>query len=168
MKRILLLLILIVTVSCIQAQKPDTTVKPKPIAPYRILTTDSTWMTPALLKKHTPVIIIFFAPDCGHCQHMMYELKPKLKELSHAQVIMIADTKDYDLRALKEFKRDYDLKKFPNIIMGSEGYSLQVVNYYGVKTTPYIAMYNSDHKWVKAFDKAPKTEDILASAKMLK
>jgi thioredoxin-related protein len=168
MKRILLLLILIVTVSCIQAQKPDTTVKPKPIAPFRILTADSTWFTPANLKKGKPVIVIYFSTDCSHCQRMMYELKPKLNQFNNIQVVMITWSKDYDIRGIREFRRDYDLKKHANFILGSEGYTMLVQHYYDVKTTPYIAMYNSAHKWVKSFDKVPSTEDILAGAKMLK
>ena len=168
MKRILLLLILIATVSCIQAQKADTAVKPKPIAPFRILTSDSTWFTPANLKKEKPVVIIYFSPDCSHCQRMMYELKPKLNQLKNIQVVMITWSKDYDIRGIREFKRDYDLKKYANFTLGTEGYTMLVQKYYEVKTTPYIAMYNSAHKWVKAFDKVPKTEDVLASAKALK
>src|SRR4051812_1420828 len=55
-----------------QAQVDDTVRKPLPIPKYKILTTDSVWATPASLKPGKPVMIVYFSPDCSHCQKMMY------------------------------------------------------------------------------------------------
>jgi thiol-disulfide isomerase/thioredoxin len=185
MKQIVLLLGLVIAAGCTDAQKSanakiaaaisspvappqaDTTHKVKPIAPYRIFTTDSVFVTPANLPKGKPVMIIYFSPDCSHCQRMMYELKPKMKELSHIQVVMITWSANYDIRAIREFKRDYGLKNYPNFTIGSEGYTRLVQNYYNVQTTPFIAMYDSKGKFFKYISKVPKTEDILAAAKKL-
>ena len=167
MKRILLLLSLVIIASCTNAQQPDNTHKPKPIAPYRIFTTDSVFVTPVNLPKGKPVMIIYFSPDCSHCQRMMYELKPKLKQLSHIQVVMITWSAKYDIRAIREFKRDYGLKSQPNFIIGSEGYTRLVQNYYNIQTTPFIALYNSNGALLKYLNKVPKTEDILAGVKQL-
>lgn len=191
MKRIFLfLLTLAVTVSCTNAQKsnngaksktdsgnkqnadasipPPQTVKPKPIPAYRILTTDSVWATPANLKKGAPVMIVYFSPDCSHCQRMMYELKPNMKELSNIRIVMITWSLNYDIRGIREFKRDYGLKDYPNFTIGTEGYTKKVQDYFEIKTTPFIAMYDSKGQWVKYFDKVPETKDILAAAKKLK
>lgn len=185
MKKILLILSLVIAAGCTDAQKtnkkiaaaiaapvtaqpqPDTTHKVKPIAPYRIMTTDSVFVTPANLPKGKPVMIVYFSPDCSHCQRMMYELKPKLKQLSHIQVVMITWSANYDIRAIREFKRDYGLKTQPNFTIGSEGYTRLVQNYYNVQTTPFIAFYDSKGKFFKYISKVPKTEDILATAKQL-
>jgi thiol-disulfide isomerase/thioredoxin len=168
MKQILLLLSFLIITSCTQAQKPDTNIKPRPIPPFRVMTTDSAWFTPANIKKGKPVVVIYFSPDCSHCQRMMYELKPKLAAIKNVQVIMITWSANYDIHGIREFKRDYDLKKYPNFILGTEGYTRQVQTYYDVHTTPYVALYNSQQKWVKAFDKVTKSEEILASIKALK
>lgn len=192
MKRILLLLALATFISCTNAQKTDANtktkpdsgtkqqtaqvqeeapgapVKPRPIPDYRILTTDSVWVTPAELHKGKPVVIIYFSPDCSHCQRMMYEMKPKFNELKNVQFVMITWSLKWDIRAIKEFRRDYGLKDFANFIIGTEGYTKKVQDYYDVHTTPYIAMYDSKGKWVKGFDKVPKTEDVIAGAKSLK
>jgi len=170
MKRLLLLLSLIITLSFGNAQSPDTAIKPlppKPIPPYHLLTSDSVWITPANLKKGKPVMIIYFSPDCSHCQRMMYELGPKLDSLKNIQIIMVTYSQKYDIRPIREFQRDYNLKKHPNITLATDGYSMQVLNYYAVKTTPFIAMYTRTGKWYKYMDKVPKTEDILAGAKKL-
>lgn len=172
MKKILFLFSLTIMAACSNAQTPkggktylDSI---KHIPAYRILTTDSVFITPANLQKSKPVMLVFFAPDCSHCQKMMYELKPKLATLKNIQVIMIANTLRYDLRALREFKRDFGLKDYPNITIGTEGDSYFVVNYYAIRTTPFIAMYDSKGNIEKYYDKVVPPETILASAKKLR
>lgn len=169
MKKIILLLSFAVLAACTNAQNPQRTKKYadsiKHIPAFRILTTDSTFITPASLAKNKPVMVIFFAPDCSHCQHMMYDLKPKLKALKNIQVIMIANTLHYDLRALREFKRDFGLKDYANITIGTEGDSYTVVNYYAIRTTPYIAIYDSKGNISTYFDKVVPVETILGAVK---
>ena len=135
------------------------------IPPYRILTTDSVFVTPASLQKNKAVMIIYFSPDCSHCQRMMYELKPKMKEFKNIQVIMVTFSKDYDIRGIREFRRDYELNKYPNFVLGTEGYTMLVQHYYDVKTTPFIAIYNKNHKLSTYFDKVTSPDKIIAAVK---
>lgn len=160
MKKIVLLFSLIVIAGCTQAQnKPDI----EKIPPFHILKTDSTWFTPADLKKNKPVMIIYFAPDCSHCQHLMYEMKPKMKNFSNVQIVMVTFIDPAQLKAIKVFYRDFDLVKYPNITVGTEGRTYVVQQYYHVTNTPFIAIYDHNGKLVKAFDK-PTTVDSLIMA----
>lgn len=162
MKKLLSFLSLIIVTGCTNAQ----TFTPKAIIPpYHILTTDSVYVTPANLKKNMATMIVYFAPDCSHCQHMMYELKPYMMELKHVQVIMITFVQQ--IKAIQVFARDFNLKKYPNFTVGTEGYTYTVQKFYQVRTTPYVAIYDKTGKPVKYFDKSPKTEDILAAVKGL-
>lgn len=162
MKKLVFFLCLVAAVSCTNAQ---TFTPPPVIPPYKILTTDSVNITPANLKKDKATMIIYFAPDCSHCQHLMYELKPHMKEFKNVQVIMISFVQQ--IKAIQVFARDFDLKKYPNWTVGTEGYSLKVQQYYHVATTPYIAIYDKIGKPVKYIEKDPKVEDILATVKKL-
>jgi thioredoxin-related protein len=163
MKKLLVLSLLIITAACSNAQSNKDIEK---IPSYRILTTDSEYVTQANLKKHKPVVIIYFAPDCGHCQQLMYELKPKMKQISNAQIVMITFSKDYDIRSIKGFYRDFGLSSYPNITVGTEGYTYQVQRYFDVKNTPYIAIYNHNGKLAKTFAKVPKdVNEVVAAIK---
>lgn len=161
MKRALLFFSLIIMAGCINAQNKAI----DKIPAFHILTTDSVYVTQANLKKNKPVMIIYFSPDCSHCQHMMYDLKPEMKKLAGVQVVMVTFSRDFDIRGIREFYRDFDLKKYPNFTLGTEGYTMQVQRYYDVKTTPYIAVYDHNGKLVKAYDKAPKVPDLMATIK---
>ncbi len=88
-----------------------------------------------------------------------------MKELGNTQIIMITWSANYDIRALKNFVRDFDLKKYPNITVGTEGYTYLVQKYFNVITTPFIAIYNSNGKLVKTFSKATEIDDVVAAVK---
>jgi len=148
------------------AQTPKTNSKAdQGIPPYHILNTDSVYVTPANLKKNMAVMVIYFSPDCSHCQHLMYELKPRMNDLKHVQVIMVTFVQQ--LKAIQVFYRDFDLKKYPNFTVGTEGYTYVVQKYYDVHSTPYIALYDKNHKLVKAWEKAPPVDELADEAKKL-
>jgi len=106
-------------------------------------------------------MIIYFAPDCVHCQHLMFELKPHMKELKNIQVVMITFVEQ--IKAIQVFARDFDLKKYPNWTVGTEGYTYKVQQYYHVATTPYIAIYDKSgeqhYDIISAFIKSLRGSD---------
>ncbi len=164
MKKLLFLFSLVIAAGCSNAQT-QTFTPPPDIPPYRILNTDSVYVTPANLKKHKATMIVYFAPDCSHCQHLMYELKPQMKAFKNTQVVMITFAEP--LKASQVFYRDFNLKKYPNFTVGTEGTTYVVQRYYQVRTTPYIALYNKNGKLAKAYDKAPTVDDLVAEVKKL-
>jgi thiol-disulfide isomerase/thioredoxin len=163
MKKLFFLTCLIIAAGCSNAQTTYT--PPATIPPYHILTTDSVYVTPANLKKNKPTMIIYFAPDCSHCQHLMYEMKPKMKDFKNVQIVMVTFVQQ--LKAIQVFYRDFDLKKYPNFTVGTEGYTYLVQKYYQVKTTPYIALYDKAGKLAQHYDKPPTVDELAAAVKKL-
>lgn len=160
MKKLILFFSLIITVLSCNAQNES---RGAAMPPYRILTTDSNWATPANLK-HRRTVLIYFSPDCPHCQHLTMEMREKMKQFGDAQIVMITWSNNYDIRAIKSFVKEFNLKKYPNIIVGTEGYSYVIQKYYKIETTPYIAIFNAKGKLSKAFRKAPEQVDTLIKA----
>jgi protein-disulfide isomerase len=159
MKNIFLSFMLLVAVGCSQAQNKANI---QNIPPYRILNADSVYRTPANLKKNMPVMIVYFSPDCGHCQELMYEIKGQMKDFKNIQVVMITPV---DYKMVKGFYRDFGVSAYPNFTVGTEGRTYEVLQYYNIKTTPYIAIYNHNHKLLKAYEKAPKIKELAAMVK---
>jgi thioredoxin-related protein len=163
MKRLLLFIgLVIATVSCKAQDKPKNIDK---IPPFKILKQDSTWFSASNLKKDKPVMIIYFSPDCSHCQHLMYELKPKMKQLRNTQVVMVTFTEYSMLKMIKDFCKTFDLAKYPNFTVGTEAHTYLVQRYYQVRTTPYIAVYDRNGKLVRAFEKSPAIDTLMAAVK---
>ncbi|RCH54235.1 hypothetical protein DJ568_13125 [Mucilaginibacter hurinus] len=152
-------------ISQVEQGQPTNTVQPKlieNIPAFRILTTDSVFITQANLKKNQPVIIIYFAPDCDHCVKFMNEVKPHLNEFKKLQVVMITWTK---YETLEPFRKKMGLDAYKNITIGTEGDDLLIQQYFQIKDTPYIAIYNQNGKLVKTFAKPPKANTLVALVK---
>ncbi|MCJ8208213.1 thioredoxin domain-containing protein [Mucilaginibacter sp. RS28] len=158
MKKLLSLIALVLVAGCIFAQEKNIENLPT----YHILNTDSVKVTTANLKKNKPVMIIYFSPDCSHCQHLMYEMKPQLNELKDVQIVMITFVQ---YKMIKDFYNSFGLNAYPNITVGTEGYTYEMQKYFDVKTTPYIAIYNKHGKLVKAYEKAPPVKELIKTAK---
>ena len=156
-KLIFLLFMVIVGLACTQAQTMPTT-----IPPYKILTTKDQNLTSANLEKNKPVMIIYFAPDCPHCQKLIKDMKPSMGKFKNIQVIMITFS---DIRMVKTFENDYGLKAYPNFILGTEGYTYTVQRFYQLKHTPFVAVYDKNGKLVQTFEKQPEASDLLTAIK---
>jgi len=149
------------------AQGQDKAILRLPIPHYKILKADSTYTDWTTLKKNKPVMIIYFMPDCPHCQLLMNEMKQEMNVFKDIQIVMICGTRTVYpyMGMIRNFNRDFNLSKYKNITMGTEYPNYKVVKYYQVATTPFIAFYDRDGKMIKYFDKPAKIEDVVAAAK---
>lgn len=66
---------------------------------------------------------------------------------------------------VKNFEKDFDLKNYKNITVGTEERTFVVRNYYNITNFPFVALYNKQGKEVKIFAKSPSFNDV---AKILK
>lgn len=154
MKKLLFAITLLIAVGC-NAQPPV-------IAPYKILKLDNTYTTSADLKKNKAVMLIYFAPDCAHCQKLIYDMKPKMASFKDIQVVMITFT---DIKMVKVFDQDYGISAYKNFTIGTEGYGGSVQKYYQITSTPYVAVYNKGGQLVQAFSKVPKVPELIEAVK---
>jgi thiol-disulfide isomerase/thioredoxin len=159
--KIIIICVLLMFSNCSGAQ---TFKIPPTIPPYKILTTKDQTLTPADLVKNKPVMIIYFVPDCPHCQKLINDIKPSMDKFKNIQVLMITYT---DIRMVKTFENDYGLKAYPNIILGTEGYTYTVQRFYQLKHTPFVALYDKTGKLVQSFEKQPEASDLLAAIKKI-
>ncbi|MGV8878573.1 MAG: TlpA family protein disulfide reductase [Sphingobacteriaceae bacterium] len=128
------------------------------IPPFRILSVaDSTYFTPVNLKKNKPVVVIYFAPDCDHCFKFTKAILGKIKTFRDAQLIFITFA---GYKNTKDFVKKFGLAKYPNIIVGTEGYTYTVQRFYKVSTTPFTAVYDKSHLLLKLFPLVPNVSEI--------
>ncbi|MEP6683681.1 MAG: thioredoxin domain-containing protein, partial [Parafilimonas sp.] len=145
MKKILLLILIAAQISLVHAQDYDT------IPPYQkdslhipnftVLKIDSVYANDRMIPKDKPVIIIYFSPECGHCQITADEFSKRMAEMKDFYFVWVSY---YPLPEIKEFAKKFNLQQFTNIIIGrDENYTIP--SYYRVKFTPFMAVYNKEH-----------------------
>ena len=62
---------------------------------------------------------------------------------------------------VKHFVTEFQLEKYSNIYVGTEGDSFFVGRYYNVGKLPFMALHNKNGDLIKAYDKELSIEDLL-------
>jgi len=86
-------ILLIVMVAFINAKAQKDTLPPYKqvpfIPPFTIQLTDSSNFSKKDLPKKTPVVIIYFNPECGHCQDEAKELAKNMDKFKKIFFLMV-------------------------------------------------------------------------------
>jgi thiol-disulfide isomerase/thioredoxin len=106
----------------------------------KVLQLDS---TPILLKKlfikNKPTVLIFFNPDCDHCQQELENIIAHNADVKNTQFICISNR---PLFMVKPFAKQLKINKTPNIKMVSVPDNA-MFRYYGIGGFPSMIIYNN-------------------------
>ena len=167
MKKLLLLIIIAVKINAVIAQEFDT------IPPYQkdslhipaftILKTDSLYTSDKAIPKDKPVVIVYFSPECGHCQITADEYSKKMKDMRNIYFVWVSY---YPLPEVKAFAKKFNLQQFTNIVIGrDENYAIP--SYYRVKFTPFMAVYNKEHHLIQTYQQGTEADTLIKLLKPL-
>ena len=125
------------------------------IPPFKLMRPDSTWFTNADLPKKKPVVIIYFSPECGHCQLAAQEISNSIDKLKDATFIWVSY---YSVPEIKTFTEKYKLTQYTNFRFGRDPQYF-LPTFFRVKFTPFMAVYDNNGQFVQAFEQgaAPET-----------
>ena len=108
---------------------------------------DSTAYTNEQLQKDKPFILMFFNPDCDHCQNETKELLVYKEELKEIQIVMVTAL---PYKMVKDFYVDYNIASMPNIKMGQDP-TFALGTKYRPGRYPAIYIYDSKGTLAKVF-----------------
>lgn len=133
--------------------------------PFRMLQVTGAFYSASDLPLNKPVVIIYFAPDCEHCQVLMDALFKNIRAFNHTQVVMVTFVR---LNEVALFEKRYQTAKYPNIKVGTEGNTFLLRQYYHLVNTPFTALYNSNRKLVCTYATQTPVDDLVKQVKKLK
>lgn len=151
MKKYVLLVVFLMVALISQAQDDDNTppYKKNPAIPvFKILQPDSTWFTEMHLPKDRPVVIMYFSPECGHCQVEAEDLVKHVDDLKEAFLLLVSY---HTPKEIADFAKKYKLHKFPHMAMGRDT-EYNLPSFFRVQQTPFVAVYSRAGKLVKTFE----------------
>jgi hypothetical protein len=169
MKKIALIISMLTVGFISQAQTDSTTTDTAALAPYlktptipefKILQTDKKLFSKSDLPKKTPVVIIYFSPDCGHCQIQVQEIMDSMQYLKKGFFVLVASTTK-KMGDIKEFSEKYKLADTKNIRVGKE-FTYFLPTFYAMRFTPFVAVYDKHGNFLKAFQQGAKIEELRA------
>ncbi len=123
--------------------------KKNPNLPYfKIIQGDSTWFSRWDIPKNKSVVIIYFSPDCGHCQLTATRFADSMNLFKNTFFVWVTYHSPVEIKA---FATKYRLDQFNNTRLGRDT-SYYIPSFYQVRFTPFMAVYNKQGKFVKAFE----------------
>jgi len=141
----------------------QTTVPGSKVAPFNIKLTNGQQFKAEQLVKG-PVVLIYFSPDCDHCQNFTQDLVKNYSVVANKQVVMITFQA---MDMLNPFVKKYKLNQYPNFKVGTEGTSYVVRNYYNIRSFPFIAIYDKTGKLVKTYEGEQPHAEIFKTLKQI-
>ena len=134
------------------------------IPPFRMIQPNGKLFRAQDLPMGKPIIIIYFSPECNHCEKLMKELFKQPADFRKASIAMITYL---PVERVSKFVKDYNLSKYPNIYAGTEGTSFFVRNYYKITDMPFAALYTKNGDLVKSYSKEVSLKDLSARLRNL-
>lgn len=141
------------------AQSPDsmyTYLQNTRIPPIRIMQTDSTWFENNAIPHNKPVVIVYFSPECGHCQLAAQEIYGAKDKLKKAFFIW---TSYFPVPEIASFRKNYKIGSLPNFRFGRDP-KYAIPSYFKVQFTPFMAVYDTEGKFVQAFSQGASPETL--------
>lgn len=102
------------------------------------------------IPKGKKTLIVFFSPDCKHCQRQVKELTKGMDSISDIQLYMI--TPVHSMTELREFYAKYHLGDYENIKLVGRDYEFFFGGFYGTRVVPDMVLYDEQKKLIKLFE----------------
>ena len=134
------------------------------IPPFRMQLTNGQIFTSQNLSKEKPALIIYFAPDCEHCQALIHGLLQRIGDFKKAQIILVSFE---PLNMVIKFEKDYQLSPYSNIKCGTETPTFYFKNLFNLSKTPFTALYNKKGKLIISYQNETPLNDLVNHLKTL-
>lgn len=102
-------------------------------------------------------ILIFYSPDCDHCQREAEDIKEHINAFRNYSVYFISASLPEDA---KRFADTYGFSSQTNMQFAIATYD-DVIKIMGPMPTPTMYIYSKDKKLVKRFEGETDVEDII-------
>ena len=156
-----MLMVFFICVTHAQTTDDNDTVPPykktTKIPEFAIIKTDSVWFTNKQLPENKPLVIIYFSPECGHCQMSAEEFVKDMDKLKGVELVWVSY---HTPQQIKDFAENYKLSQFSNVVLGRDpNYKIPV--FYKIQFTPFMAVYNKKGEFLNAYPQGT-TPDVIA------
>ncbi|WP_129021559.1 peroxiredoxin family protein [Edaphocola flava] len=107
------------------------------------------------MPKDSPVLIIYFKTDCGHCRLDA----ERMNQLAPAYKIPIWMASYMDKAELQTFSNEFKLDKIKNLRVLHD-FSKGMHNWFDFKYVPFIVLVDGKGNFIKEFNVLPSPEEL--------
>lgn len=139
--------------------------QPGKLPPFRIVQPGGKILKAENLPFEKPILVIYFSPDCDHCQAFMNDFFKKISSFKKASIAMITFVQ---VEKVQKFMNDYKVNKYPNIVAGTEGTTFFLRNYYKINDIPFVALYDKNGNLISSYQHEIPVNDLAKKLEKLK
>jgi len=141
MKNIVIFFVLCLFVACQWKSKGQET-----LPAFDLLLKDSvTHFNTSAINSGSPIVLMYFSPDCEHCQKETEGIIQNMDSLKHVRFYLVTND---PIERMQVYDKMYKLDKYPNIILGRD-YKYFFPVHFKNAAPPYLVVYDR-HKVIKA------------------
>jgi len=131
----------------------------EPFPSFDILLIDSaTRLNTASIKEGNPIVLLYFSPDCEHCQKETEAILRHMPSMKEAHFYFVTND-PFD--KLKTFNGYYKIDNYPNVTLGWDD-RFFLLRYFKGIYPPYLVLYDR-HKHQKAAYQGDTSVDTIIS-----
>lgn len=159
------LFVLLASTVAAQTNKDDAPYKKDPNIPaFNILLTDSTWFTKDQIPttKYDYTVIMYFDPECPHCQQEAISLSKNMDSLKNAFFVLVAYKGLNDVRGFANY---YGLDKYNNVRVGRDPQYF-IPSFFRITRNPFLVVYNKKGILEKVYD--PEITEVPDAHELIK
>ena len=128
------------------------------VPPFKMTLSSNKIFNAADLPKDKPLVLIYFDPECDHCQKLMAGLFKNMNSFKKTVIVLVTFKPITDLIL---FEKKYGTAKYSNIKVGTEGTSFYLKNYYKLVKMPFIALYDKKGNYNYSYRDEVPLSDVL-------
>jgi len=128
------------------------------IPPFKMTLSNNKIFKAADLPKGKPLVLIYFDPDCDHCQKLMADLFKKINNFKKVEMVLITFKSVTEVAA---FEKKYTTSKYANMKVGTEGTLFYLKNYYKLIKMPFTALYDSKGNYNYSYRDETLVDDLI-------
>jgi len=153
MKPTIIITLIVLLASCKSQPKGE------PLPSFNILLPDSaTRLNTASIKEGNPIVLLYFSPDCEHCQKETEAILQNMASLKKAQFYFVTND---PLDRLRTFNGYYKLDRYPNITLGRDE-QFFLLRYFKGAYPPYLVLYDREKRQRAAYQGDTPVDTIIS------
>lgn len=106
------------------------------------------------------LIIMFFMPDCEHCQYMAQEMKKNARDIADCKIVMVTVA---DSESIVAFDKQYRLNELPNVLILRDKYA-RFPALFGTGVVPSFFIYSAG-KLTRKITGETRIQNLLGDSK---
>ena len=157
--------LVVMTLVCMSTLTVHAQGKAAKLPPFTIKQADGSLYKAENLPHGKPVLLFYFSPDCDHCVTLMNDFFKKTEAFKKASIVMITYL---PVERVVQFNDEHKTKRFSNLVIGTEGFSFFVRNYYHLMEMPFAALHDKNGNMVKSYTRKIPLDELSIRMNQLK